>query len=74
MHSVRRAWTASGRFLWDFLGGDTPEVPITTAAVVLIAYTLHRHQVAAVVALPAIGIAGLSISVLRARRSTSRPY
>jgi Flp pilus assembly protein TadB len=62
-------------FWWDFLVGDTPELfvaaLVTLGAIALISVTGHANA-AAVVVLPALAIASLTVSVLRARRVTRR--
>jgi hypothetical protein len=64
-----------GRFWWDFLVGDTPElfvaVLLTIGLVALIKMHDHLNAVA-VVALPALAVAALSLSLWRASKSASR--
>ncbi len=64
-----------GMFWWDFLVGDTPELFVAAlvilGAISLISVTGHENA-AAVVALPALAIASLTVSVLRARRVARR--
>jgi hypothetical protein len=64
-----------GRFWWDFLVGDTPElfvaVLLTIGVVALL--RVHGHfNTAAVVALPALAITALALSLWRASRSARR--
>jgi hypothetical protein len=71
--ALRKALTAFGRFWWDFLVGDTPELFVGTVATVITAVVLHRHLAAAVVAVPLVVILFLSASVWRGRsRSRGR--
>jgi hypothetical protein len=58
------------RFWWDFLVGDTPElfvaVVVTIGLVALLSLAGHLN-VAAAIALPALVVAALVVSVWRAR-------
>ena len=58
------------RFWWDFLVGDTPElfvaVVVTIGSVALLSLAGHLN-VAAAIALPALVVAALVVSVWRAR-------
>jgi uncharacterized membrane protein YhaH (DUF805 family) len=61
-----------GRFWWDFLVGDTPE--ITVAVIIIVAAVALASDVAhvnalAFVALPLLAIVTLALSVRRARKS-----
>ena len=63
-----------GRFWWDFLVGDTPELFVGAVAVVglvALACVDHRLRTAAAVALPVLVAAVLVASVRRASRRTS---
>jgi len=64
-----------GRFWWDFLVGDTPEIflaaLVVLGAVALISLEGHWNA-AAVVALPLLAMATLGLSVRRARRPGRR--
>lgn len=66
-----RVLRAIGRFWWDFLVGDTPELfvaaLVTLGAVALLSDAAHQHAVAAV-ALVVLAVGSLSASVARARR------
>ncbi|HVB19090.1 MAG TPA: hypothetical protein VNE22_02275 [Acidimicrobiales bacterium] len=68
---VRRGVVGFGRFWWDFLVGDTPElflaVVATIVVVSLISIAGHASAVAVVV-LPVMVITALVISVRRATR------
>jgi hypothetical protein len=65
MEPLRRAVRASAHFAWDFLVGDTPEVILTTGVLVAVAFALHTHRIAAVIALPLVGLCGLAVGVWR---------
>jgi hypothetical protein len=62
---------AFGRFWWDFLVGDTPEITVVVLLVIGIV-ALARHSAhlngLADVALPVLVVAGLTLSLVRARR------
>jgi len=63
------------KFWWDFLVGDTPELSLSALAtigvVALISVNGHDN-VAAVVVLPVMAVAALSLSVRRAYRKARR--
>jgi hypothetical protein len=63
--------TAFGRFWWDFLVGDTPELTVVVLLVIgvvaLVRDSAHLNDLASV-ALPVLVVAGLTISLARARR------
>ncbi|MGH9076801.1 MAG: hypothetical protein ACRDY0_05010 [Acidimicrobiales bacterium] len=66
---VLRAAAGFGRFWWDFLVGDTPEVTVATA-VALGAVALLAHAVSSTAAwavLPVLVTATLTATVLRGR-------
>ena len=62
---------AFGRFWWDFLVGDTPELFIAVLVIVGITafLTANVSTVAAWVTMPVLVIAALTVSVLRGRRT-----
>ncbi len=68
---VGRRVVGFGRFWWDFLVGDTPEITVTVLIVVgliaLASESAHLN-VLAYLALPALVILGLALSLARARR------
>ena len=70
--AARRAWGATGRFLWSFFVDDTPEVPIVVAAIVGAAVALGHWGALAVVVLPLLGVGGLTLCVWRGCRARSR--
>jgi hypothetical protein len=71
---LARALKGFGRFWWDFLVGDTPEITVVVVlilGVVALASEVAHLNVLAYVALPVLAIAALTISVARARRTKS---
>ncbi len=66
---VARLLKGFGMFWWDFLVGDTPElfvaVLVIIGAVALLSVTWHANTVAVIV-LPVLAIAALTVSVRRA--------
>ncbi len=64
---MKRAVIAFGRFWWDFLVGDTPELFVGTLVALGAAYALHREWVAAVVLVPLFVISLLVLSTWRGR-------
>lgn len=69
---VRRGLWAFGRFWWDFLVGDTPELLVGALAVVGLAVALAHHGVVALIVVPLVATAAVATSavgkVLRQRR------
>jgi hypothetical protein len=65
---------AFGRFWWDFLVGDTPELFLATLFLVGLAFALRKEQAAAVpiLILAAVGCLGLSAWRGRRRKVTQR--
>jgi hypothetical protein len=73
---VRRYASAFGRFWWEFLIGDTPELLVGGVLAVIIVAVLVHHGVARVVTvscLPVLVVALLGASVRRAQRAARRP-
>ncbi len=66
--AVRRWLSAFGRFWWDFLVGDTPEITLGVGAIVAATMLLRHQGVVAVVVLPALGVLLLGLSTLHGRR------
>jgi hypothetical protein len=65
---------AFGRFWWDFLVGDTPELFLAVVGILVLTAVL-THQVSTTVAwvlLPILVVAALTVSVWRAIRPKSR--
>lgn len=69
------AWVRSfGRFWWDFLVGDTPEVTVGSLAVLGITFALRHDRVAAAACLPiAVAILLATSASLAARGAGSGP-
>ncbi len=69
--SVWRAGAAFGRFWWDFIIGDTPEVAVGVAVIVVAAWLVAvRVSTLAVVLMPLAVVALLLSSTWRGRRSS----
>jgi hypothetical protein len=70
-----RVCRAFGRFWWDFLIGDTPElflaVLVILGVVALLSLVGHDNG-AALVTLPVLCVAALGTSLWRARRASRR--
>jgi hypothetical protein len=66
---IGRIARSFGTFWWDFLIGDTPELFVAVIAVVVVALLLRHHHLAAVIALPAMVVVSLLVSVWRARKA-----
>jgi hypothetical protein len=60
-----------GRFWWEFLVGDTPDLFLATLVIVGVAFALRGHRVAGAVVLPLLAIAMLLGSTYRGRRRTT---
>jgi hypothetical protein len=75
---VRRYGTAFGRFWWEFLVGDTPELLVGAILIVSVGAVFAHNGVARVItigSMPVLIVALLATSVQRARRAarSSRP-
>lgn len=69
---VVRLLRGFGRFWWDFLVGDTPELFVAAVLIITVVSLLSvvgDENTAAVVALPTLGVAALALSVRRGARS-----
>jgi asparagine N-glycosylation enzyme membrane subunit Stt3 len=67
--STAAKWLAAfGRFWWEFLVGDTPELFVAVLAVIGIAFALHRSTASAVVVLLVAVVAFLGLSTWRGRK------
>jgi len=60
--------TAFGRFWWDFLIGDTPELFVGVLVTVGAALALRHERAAAVVTVPLVTVVFLAVSTYRARK------
>jgi hypothetical protein len=63
-----RAVRAFGRFWWDFLVGDTPELALATGAIVGLAFLLAGPRWVGAILLPLVAAAFLFVSTYRGRR------
>ncbi len=72
MAAIRKGIVAFGRFWWDFLVGDTPELALATGVIVAVAFLLAGSRWAGAVILPLLAVAFLFFSVLRGRRRAPR--
>ena len=68
---MSRALTAAGRFVWDFVVGESPAAFAVTLVIVGLAFGLRAHGWAAAVALPLLGVAALVGGAYRGRRRSS---
>jgi glucose dehydrogenase len=71
--AIGRALRAFGRFWWDFLIGDSPEIFVATLVIVGLAFALRHEHAAAVLLLPALTVCVLVGSALRGRRRRAEP-
>jgi hypothetical protein len=58
---------AFGRFWWDFIVGDTPEIAVGAACILGLALLLDEARIVATLAIPVAVAALLVISLLRGR-------
>lgn len=65
---LRRWLSAFGRFWWDFLVGDTPEITLGVGVIVAATLLLRHQGVVAVVVIPVLGVLLLGLSTLHGRR------
>jgi hypothetical protein len=66
--AVRRAIVAFGRFWWDFLVGDTPELALATGVIVAVAFLISGQRLVGMILLPLLAAGFLLASTLRGRR------
>ena len=66
--AITKALTAFGRFWWDFIIGDTPELAVATVVIVGAAYLVAHLHVSAAIVLPALAALFLLASTWRGRR------
>lgn len=66
--ALGRAVRAFGRFWWDFVIGDTPELALATAAIVGLAFLLGGNRTVGAIVLPVTAAAFLALSTWRGRR------
>jgi hypothetical protein len=68
MRVVSHGVSRFGRFWWEFLVGDTPELFLAALVVVAAAILLRHHRWAAIIVLPLLAAGALAVSVRRGRR------
>jgi hypothetical protein len=68
--AISRGLRAFGRFWWEFLVGDTPELFVATLCVVGIAFALSGLHLVPVVVIP--GVVALAVVVSAARGRSAR--
>lgn len=66
--ALARGLRTFGRFWWDFLVGDTPELTVAALLVVAAAYGLASYRAASIVVLPTLAVLAVVASALRGRR------
>jgi hypothetical protein len=59
---------AFGRFWWDFVVGDTPELALATGVIIAVAFILAGSHWLGAILLPLLAAGFLFVSVLRGRR------
>ena len=72
MRAVKRGLTAFGKFWWEFLIGDTPELLVATIVVVGVALALRHHRTAGFIVVPLITAVAVALSTFRGRDRRSR--
>jgi len=65
---IVRGVKAFGKFWWDFLVGDTPELALATGIIVALAFLIDGERLAAVILLPLLAATFLLASTIRGRR------
>ena len=68
MDAVARAARWMGRFLWDFIIGDTPELALATGVIVAVAFLLDGSEWLGAILLPLLTAGFLLASTLRGRK------
>jgi hypothetical protein len=69
---IKRGLVAFGRFWWEFLVGDTPELLVATIVIIGVVLALRHDRTAGFIVVPLITAIALALSVLRGRDSRSR--
>jgi hypothetical protein len=70
--AVARGLRAFGRFWWEFLVGDTPELFVATLVIVGVAFALASLHVLPIIVVPGVAVAALVWSAARGRAPTAR--
>lgn len=68
MSLVGRWLTAFGRFWWEFLVGDTPELFFAVAIIIGLAFALHHATAAGILIVLAAALGFLAFSTWRGRK------
>ncbi|MHB8245428.1 MAG: hypothetical protein ACYDGN_08750 [Acidimicrobiales bacterium] len=63
--------SAFGRFWWDFLIGDTPELFAAVLIVIVLAFALRHHQAVGIAVVLVAAVGFLTLSTWRGRRRRS---
>jgi hypothetical protein len=71
--ALGRAVRAFGRFWWEFLIGDTPELFFATLVIVGAAFLLRHDHLAGIVLLPLLAAVVLVASAYRGRKRVTGP-
>jgi hypothetical protein len=65
---IVRGLRAFGRFWWDFVIGDTPELALATGVIIAVAFILAGSHWLGAILLPLLAAGFLLVSALRGRR------
>ncbi|MHB1987764.1 MAG: hypothetical protein ACYCSF_07250 [Acidimicrobiales bacterium] len=68
MSLVGKWASAFGRFWWEFLIGDTPELFVAVLLVIGLAFLLHHAHAVGIVVVIAVGLCCLALSTWRGRK------
>lgn len=68
MSALGRLLAAFGRFWWDFLVGDTPELFVAVALVIGLAFALHASTAAGIIVVLLAALGFLAASTWRGRK------
>ena len=71
--ALARAVRWLGRFLWDFLVGDTPELALATGVLVAVAFILAGSEWLGAILLPLLAAGFLFASTWRSRKRAPSP-
>jgi hypothetical protein len=65
---IAKGLRAFGRFWWDFVIGDTPELALATGVIIAVAFILAGSRWLGAILLPLLAAGFLFVSALRGRR------
>lgn len=65
--AVARGLRAFGRFWWEFIVGDTPELFVATLVVIAVSLALASLHVVPVIVVPAVAVVAVLWSAARGR-------